>query len=576
MKPKGNAQRTIRCKEKYHENESVECYCQECKVCICLKCGQTRHDHHIKIDVQQAAEERKAQMVKLLAKVKAKTVDVEEKMNEQTELMKKNDEEIYNAYKDMAAFVEEQIRLLNEHKMAMKKKLAEIREEEQTKQATKMKSFEMFASQLRKSVEYGENFLKQSTNFEILQTESTAVSNHCEELLNAKEMATYTPRYVTYRVYEETKFVPGEVLAVHIDSLRWTAEGESLKETELDAKSDYTRGSEGKRFQGEEHFVNFKVRPPKGENLARKRDDPKHVKPATRCKPECFKIHNLPDANKKMQTGKPHRYKSVRSFESRGRGLCSPWSISVSKITGNIALADYYNHRVQLLDSEWNFLGTTGDGGAGDERIDNPTSVAFTASGDVIVVHGELGRRNKLSVFTEDGYFITHISEHVINPCTVSVACDGDQLIVSDKGDKAVKVLSPDGTRLIQTICDGDRDELPWFAIYGRELFFVSFSSANCIKVFGKDGQLLYEIGCKGSGEAQMNHPTGLAIDSFKNLVVCDKGNGRLQIFTLEGEFLNAVKNGMVCPHSVAVTSNGELVVCDTNINAKSYIHVFH
>ena len=43
----------------------------------------------------------------------------------------------------------------------------------------------------------------------------------------------------------------------------------------------------------------------------------------------------------------------------------------------------------------------------------------------------------KLSVFTEDGYFITHLSEHVINPCTVSVACDGDQLIVSDKGDRS-------------------------------------------------------------------------------------------------------------------------------------------
>ena len=96
------------------------------------------------------------------------------------------------------------------------------------------------------------------------------------------------------------------------------------------------------------------------------------------------------------------------------------------------------------------------------------------------------------------------------------------------------------------------------------------------MKVFGKDEQLLYEIGCKGSGEAQFNHPTGLAIDIFKYLVVCDKGNGRLQMFTLEGEFLNAVKKGMVCPHSVAVANNGELVVCDTNINAKSYIHVFH
>ena len=571
MKPKENT-----CKEKYHENESVECYCQECKVCICLKCGQTLHDHHIKIDVQQAAGERKAQMIKLFEKVKEKIADVEEKRKEQTELMKKNDEEIYTAYQDMATFVDKQIRLLNEHKMAMKKKLAEIRQEEQTKHATKMKSFEKFTSKLRKYVKYGEDFLKQSTSSEILQTESTAVSNGGEELLNAKEMVIYTPRYVTYHVNEENEFIPGEVLAVHIDSPQSPSEGVSFKEGDLDAKTDFIRMSEGKHFQGEEHFLNFKVRPSKGESLEMKRDDRKHAKPAMIHKPGCFKGHNLVDANKKSQTGEPHRYKTVRCFESRGRVHCCPWSISVSKITGNIALADYYNHRVQLMDSDWNFVGTTGDGRAGGERIDNPTSVAFTPSGDVIVVHGELGRRNKLSVFTEDGYFITHISEHVINPCTVSVACDGDQLIVSDKGDRTVKVLSPDGTQLIQTVSDPDRDEFPWFAVYSRDLFFVSFPSANCVKVFCKDGQLLYEIGCKGSDEAQFNHPTGLAIDIFKNLVVCDKGNGRLQIFTLEGEFLNAVKKGMVFPHSVAVAHNGELVVCDTNINAKSYIHVFH
>ena len=96
----------------------------------------------------------------------------------------------------------------------------------------------------------------------------------------------------------------------------------------------------------------------KGENLERKRDDRKHAKPAMSHKPGCFKGHNFIDAKKKSQTGKPHRYKAVRCFESRGRVHCCPWSISVSKITGNIALADYYNHRVQLMDSDWNFVGT--------------------------------------------------------------------------------------------------------------------------------------------------------------------------------------------------------------------------
>ena len=80
--------------------------------------------------------------------------------------------------------------------------------------------------------------------------------------------------------------------------------------------------------------------------------------PSNLCGGRGFKGNNLVDANKKSKTGKPHRYKAVRCFESRGRVHCCPWSISVSKITGNIALADYYNHRVQLMDSDWNFVGT--------------------------------------------------------------------------------------------------------------------------------------------------------------------------------------------------------------------------
>ena len=42
------------CRETHHEKEPLDYYCQECKVCICDKCGQTRHTHHTKVDIQQA------------------------------------------------------------------------------------------------------------------------------------------------------------------------------------------------------------------------------------------------------------------------------------------------------------------------------------------------------------------------------------------------------------------------------------------------------------------------------------------------------------------------------------------
>ena len=50
---------SIKCKEKYHENEAVQYYCQDCNVCICQKCGILIHNRHAMMDIQQAVEQKK-------------------------------------------------------------------------------------------------------------------------------------------------------------------------------------------------------------------------------------------------------------------------------------------------------------------------------------------------------------------------------------------------------------------------------------------------------------------------------------------------------------------------------------
>ena len=75
---------------KYHEIETLEYYCLQCKVCICQICGQIRHDHHTKIGIQQAAEERKVPMAKILYEAKAEIVAIDSKVNKQIELRNKS------------------------------------------------------------------------------------------------------------------------------------------------------------------------------------------------------------------------------------------------------------------------------------------------------------------------------------------------------------------------------------------------------------------------------------------------------------------------------------------------------
>ena len=350
-----------------------------------------------------------------------------------------------------------------------------------------------------------------------------------------------------------------------------------LKEAKLGAESIFTittRDSDGKQCHDEMDKIVVNISSPAGKTEEKDVQDCKDGKYTVRYKPKSAGLHDVAvEVNGKPLTGSPwhvqvtpHQYKALHSFGSRGKGrgeFDGPCSIAVSERTANIAIADYNNKRVQLFDSECKYLRTIGDKGTGTKKIGQPTSVAFTASGDVIVTHGEASQSRKMSVFTERGQFIKHISsDHLIDPRSVFVRADG-HIIVCDGGDKTINVLSPDGMELRQSIRAPHCDDTPSFSCYYQDTFYVFYSGVHCFKAFSKEGAFLCDIGSKGSGDGQMIHPSGLTIDKFNNVIVCDRGNGRLLAFEMDGKSINSVNEGMKEPCSVALTKEGQLLVCD-------------
>ena len=176
---------------------------------------------------------------------------------------------------------------------------------------------------------------------------------------------------------------------------------------------------------------------------------------------------------------------------------------------------------------------------------------------------------NKLPLYTECGQFIRYISdEHVKAPWYISVGSDGRITI---------KVLSPDGKNLLQSFsAPGCAAEL-FCAVYQQDKFFVSYPGANRVMVFNNAGEYLYDIGSEGSGDGQLRFPTGLAIDKFNSLIVCDRNNDRLQLFTLDGKYVAKVAGSFFDHNSnlfgCAVSNTGHLFVTDNN---KHCIYVFN
>ena len=517
------------CKKKYHENEPVEYFCEDCKVCICHKCGVTVHNHHNKKDIQHATEDIKNRMEKIVKKITAKAVSVEAKVKEQTNLMLKTQEEICFAEREMIKVVEEKIRLLNKHRADVKTKLSEILEAQVEEHETRIKHFQLVATQIKKFAGNGEDLLKQEIiGPEILETECHVVFTVLEKLLNSEEMEIYKPKCVTYcdnnkqerrlfgKIVEFNPYLPTSVCEENppAASLSSPFEGSPIQSKVVGSlgPSSGPTASPSSPFEGS------------------------------------------PIQSEVVTSLGPNRIIKIRHAAS----------VAVSEKTGYIAVAEMIENRVHLFDSEWKFLRTIGDKGTGEDVMDGPViSVAFTSSGNILVVQNSMGKR-RLSVFTERGHYITDIRDHLSHPNSVSVRKDGN-LLVCDFCD--VKVLSPDGTKLIQTLKAPHCDMRPCFAVYHQDMFFVSCDSLHCVKTFSDEGQLLYEIGCKGTGDGQLRRPQGLAIDKLNNLVVCDTNNKRLQVFSREGKFLNSVTEGVFLPKSVTVVKNGDLLVCDFKIS---------
>ena len=114
----------------------------------------------------------------------------------------------------------------------------------------------------------------------------------------------------------------------------------------------------------------------------------------------------------------------------------------------------------------------------------------------------------------------------------------------------------------------------PWgLAVDPSENVVVSDSFNHRIQVFSMEGQFLRAFGSHGPGPGQLNHPRGIAIDRKGNLFVANSANHRIDKFSLEGKPLLQIgskgdKDGQLShPYSVAVDSYGHVIVCDYGNN---------
>ena len=575
------------CREKYHESELLNSFCEQCKVCICEKCGQTRHSHHTKVDIDQAAKECKLNIEEIAEEMKNQVADFQLQVEWSEERTRKSREEIAAARNKALTSLEELMRVLKEYETTMMSKLDVIEQTELRGQTTQLDHFQASINQLQTSMEYCEAILERNKSIEILRVHQTLIKR-CRGLLNVEKLNIDKPLHTTlharYEINEEfvetlRYTVPGRLVVSNTDHLQSVAEGKGLEEAEAGKEAEFvitTKDSNQKQCYDKDDQIIAKVEKPSGEELDNKNTHRKDGEYRVTYTPDCAGTHDVViEVNGQPLTGSPwgvhvspHQYKPLFSFASHGRAqgqFFAPFDIAIDENTGNIAVADFGNNNVQLFNSEGKYLNTVSH-----KEIINPTSVTFTESSNLVVI-----ATGNCFCFNESGKLVKKITnKHLKEPVRLTIARDG-RMVVCDWGDKTVKVLSPDGKQLLLSISDSDRAP-PTFAVAHQDIFVVAYYWKHNVKVFSKDGEFLHNIGAPGFTDGQLFKPEGLAVDSFSNLVVCDYGNSRLQIFTLGGKLVCTIKGqhtGLEGPRSVAVSPTGQLYILD---DKNFCVHAFH
>ena len=166
-----------------------------------------------------------------------------------------------------------------------------------------------------------------------------------------------------------------------------------------------------------------------------------------------------------------------------------PKGIFVHPTTGQIFVADEYNHRIQVINGDFTYSHSIGSFGRAPGQLNDPQNVALDGIGNVYVANNW---NHSIDVFTSDGKYLRQFGS---------------------RGSGDGQLSSPSS-----------------ITIDTHNMVYVAERDNHRISVFTTDGVFKRHIGHQGSGEGELNHPRCITVDMLGNLYVGDTDNNRVVI----------------------------------------------
>ena len=152
-----------------------------------------------------------------------------------------------------------------------------------------------------------------------------------------------------------------------------------------------------------------------------------------------------------------------------------PISVAISPITKKIAISEWNNCRIQILNPDLTFHSSVGSKGSGNGQFNGPHDTAFDSAGNMYVSDAN---NHRIQVFNPEGQFLRQFGN-------------------GGKGDGALYFLTG-------------------ISIASDDTVYVAEGDNHCVSVFTCEGKFLASFGSRGSGLGQFKSPyriTGIIME---------------------------------------------------------------
>ena len=584
--------RAVYCQKKHHEKEELKFFCKQCEVSICNTCVVTFHEGHDKVLLQDAANEKKLSLESAIESQKEKVLQMRNLISGLQNEYIKIQGQVTHIRKSSQSFVDNLIKVVEEKKMEILKKVEDKANESFERLAVQQSQVENEIQLIETSIDKTETFLKRSSSAEIMQFNTVQEEVVGDGLRQVEDKLEDPGNFVFIAnkklIDQVSSDGVGSFFLSKTKSNNSGAVGKGITDVTVGLKAQFvltTRSAENKRCYEQFTSVNMEMRNDQGHDCATgvqvqdNKDGSYNIsyfaKEAGACRTSVMINGEHVSGSPFTVQVKPRQYEPVLSFGRKGSSWSSgkfdcPWGVAVNE-RNEIAVTDCSNNRVQIFSCNGKFIRSFGKKGVKKGEFKDPSGIAYLNNGNIVVADTY---NDRLQIFTERGEYLAQIGseeipDHQFNsPMGLSVDNDGN-IIVADSNNKLIKIFTPSGQFLRKF---GGEYLLvdPFHCIQKDQYFIVSDNGDHCIKVFNTEGDFLYKFGNIGKGDGEFVEPYCLSVDKAEHLMVCDYANDIVQVLDLSGKFITKIRvpyGGEVepfeLPTSTAVLTDGRIVLTD-------------